>query len=148
MSRRIVFPILMTLLLISFSHAGAAEDNFSIMKAGEKGFFNMGPAVGDVTSENDEDIKKEVLKFDYSIFNGSIIGVWTKSFPSNFTADMVDAVKVGVKVPNPEQLRQVSVKLEIKGESGIQVIPVHLGPGWNYLRGTVEWNKIGKLKER
>ncbi|MDP2929910.1 MAG: hypothetical protein Q8O01_07640, partial [Candidatus Omnitrophota bacterium] len=147
MSRRIVFPILMILLLISFPHAGAAEDNFSIMRAGEKGFFNMGPAVGDVTSEEDEDTKKEVLKFDYSIFNGSIIGAWTKSFPANFTADMIDAVKFGVKVPDPEQLRQVSVKLEIKGESGTQTIPLHLSSGWNYLRGTVEWNKIGKLKE-
>lgn len=147
MSRRFIFPILIIILLISFSTAGAAENRFSIMQADEKGFFNMGPAVGDVTSENDEDIDKEVLKFDYSIFNGSIVGLWTKSFPENFTGEMVDAVKFGVKVPDPEQLRQVSVKLEIKGENGVQNIPIHLKPGWNYLRGAVEWNKIGKLKE-
>ncbi|MCX5666839.1 MAG: hypothetical protein NTY34_00780, partial [Candidatus Omnitrophica bacterium] len=148
MSRRFVFPILMVLLLISFSASSeAAEDRFSILQAGEKGFFNMGPAVGDVTSEPDEDAKKDVLKFDYSIFNGSIIGVWTKNFPANFTADMVDAVKFGVKVPDPKQLRQVTVKLEIKGESGVQTIPIRLLQGWNYLRAAVEWNKIGKLKE-
>ena len=142
-----MLPILMTLLLVSFSAAGAAEDNFSIMQAGEKGFFNMGPAVGDVTSENDDDAKKEVLKFDYSIFNGSIIGLWTKNFPSNLTANAVDAVRIGVKVPDPEQLRQISVKLEIKGEDGIQNIPLHLESGWNYLRESIEWNKIGALKE-
>jgi cyclic beta-1,2-glucan synthetase len=147
MSKRFIFPILIVLLFISFSCANAAQENFSITKAGEKGFFNMGPAVGDVTSENDQDNKKDVLKFDYSIFNGSIIGVWTKTFPDNFTADMVDAVKVGVKVTNPEQLRQVSVKLEIKGENGTQNIPLRLGSGWNYVHSTVEWNKIGKLKE-
>ncbi|MFA5256183.1 MAG: hypothetical protein WC419_05775, partial [Candidatus Omnitrophota bacterium] len=147
MSKRFIFPILIILSLISFSSIEAAEDRFSILQAGEKGFFNMGPAVGDVTPENDEDANKDVLKFDYSIFNGSIVGVWTKSFPSNFAADMVDAVKFGVKVPDPEQLRQVSVKLEIKGESGVQVVPIHLESGWNYLRAPVEWNKIGKLKE-
>lgn len=147
MSRRCIFPIIMVFLLISFSAAWAAEDHLSIMQAGEKGFFNMGPAVGDVTSEKDVDAKKDVLKFDYSIFNGSIIGVWTKSFPANFTADTVDAVKISVKVPKEEQLRQVSVKLEIKGESGTQTIPLHIGTGWNYLRSPVEWNKIGKLKE-
>ncbi|MDO8536551.1 MAG: hypothetical protein Q7S30_06070, partial [Candidatus Omnitrophota bacterium] len=147
MSKRFIFPILIIMSLISFSAAGAAEDHFSILQAGEKGFFNMGPAVGDVTSEKDEDAKKDVLKFDYSIFNGSIIGVWTKAFPDNFKSDMVDAVKVGVKVPNPEQLRQVSVKLELKGANGTQNIPLHLEPGWNYLRGAVDWNKIGKLQE-
>jgi len=147
MSRRLILPIIMISLFISLSAAGAAEDNFSIMQAGEKGFFNMGPAVGDVASERDEEANKDVLKFDYSIFNGSIIGAWTKSFPSNFTADMVNAVKVGVKVPDLEQLRQVSVKLELKGETGTQNIPIHLEQGWNYLRAAVEWNKIGKLKE-
>jgi len=148
MSRRFILPILMALLSISFFNSSeAAEDHFNIMQAGEKGFFNMGPAIGDVTAENDEEAKKDVLKFDYSIFNGSIIGVWTKSFPSNFTSDMIDAVKIGVKVPDPEQLRQISVKLEIKGGNGTQNIPLHLGPGWSYLRETVEWNKIGKLEE-
>ena len=46
MSRRFIFPIIAMLILISFSAASAAEDRFSILQAGEKGFFNMGPAVG------------------------------------------------------------------------------------------------------
>ncbi len=147
---RLSAPVILIILSVVFvSFAGAAEDqtHFSILQAKEKGMFNIGPAVGDVVTEPEESAKKNVLKFDYSIFNGSIAGVWTKAFPSDIKADVVDAVRFGVKVPDPEQLRQVSVKLEIKGEKAVQVIRIGTEPGWTYSRAAVDWNKIGVLRE-
>ncbi len=146
--------LLLTAVFIPLSAAsddGGGEtgkaSTFSIVEAGEKGSFNMGPAVGDVVVERDESVNKGVLKFDYTIFSGSIIGVWTKSFPSDFRSGVVDAVKVGARISNPDQLRQISVKLEIKGKNAVQNIPMRLEKGWGYCLEPVDWNRIGGLNE-
>lgn len=149
--KRFSLTAILAIFAVSFALTAYAAENssrtFSILQAGEKGMFNIGPAVGDVTSEPDEDAKKDVLKFDYSIFNGSIVGVWTKTFPTEINASVVDAVKFAVKVPEAAQLGQVSVKLEIKGENAVQVVRVSLERGWNHFRSPVDWNKIGTLRE-
>ena len=49
---------------------------FSILEAGENGSFNMGPAMGDVVPETDKELNKKVFKFDYTIYSGSIVGLW------------------------------------------------------------------------
>ncbi|MDD5427843.1 MAG: hypothetical protein PHI58_01220 [Candidatus Omnitrophica bacterium] len=120
---------------------------FSILEAGEKGMFNMGPAMGDVTGEREELIDKNILKFDYTIYGGAIAGVWTKSFPSRFSPKMVDAVRASVKASTPEQLKQVSVKLEIKGKGTMQAIPMRLTKDWSYINEAVDWDRIGPLNE-
>ena len=50
-------------------------------------------------------------------------------------------------MPTPEQLRQISVKLEIKGEGGVQTIPLNLKQGWSFMQEAVDWDRIGKLTE-
>ncbi|MDO8525220.1 MAG: hypothetical protein Q7S07_01885, partial [Candidatus Omnitrophota bacterium] len=148
--------VIVSIILFAAASSHAAErkpsvltdpTGFSILEAGEKGMFNMGPAMGDVNSEREEYLNKNVLKFDYTIFNGAIAGVWTKSFPSKFGPKAVDAVRVGVRVPTAEQLSQVSVKLEIKGKDTMQSIPLRLEQGWVYAREAVDWNRIGPLNE-
>ena len=63
------------LTLIFISAASADQDRFSVvndptgfsvLEAGEKGMFNMGPAMGDVVSETEVIANKDVLKFDYT----------------------------------------------------------------------------------
>jgi len=120
---------------------------FSILEAEENGMFNIGPAIGGVNTENESSINKDVLKFDYTIFPGAIVGLWTKTYPEKFKKGEVDAVKAGVKVQNLGQLQEVTVKLEIKGDRGVQSAPVHLGLGWNYVKESVDWDRIGKLSE-
>ena len=127
--------------------AYAGPSSFSVMDADEKGVFNIGPAMGDAKRVFEKDAGKRVLSFDYQIFNGSIIGVWTKSFPPRIGPDAVDAARIGVKVPDPAQLGQVAVKIEIKGEKAMQSIPLRLEAGWNVAREPVNWSTIGKLKE-
>ena len=153
---RKILPILMILTAVFSCAAGADGDRssvvtdptgFSILEAGEKGMFNMGPAMGDVTTEREEFINKDVLKFDYTIFSGAIAGVWTKSFPTKLGAKLVDAVRAGVRVPTREQLSQVSIKLEIKGKDAVQTIPLHLEYGWIHVQEAVDWDRIGPLNE-
>ena len=90
---------------------------FSVLEAEERGTLGM----SGVNSEHEEYLNKNVLKFSYTI-SGAIDSVWANSFPSKFSAKAVDAVRIGVKVPASEQLRQISVNLEIKGKNGVQTI--------------------------
>lgn len=127
--------------------AGKDQAEFSITKAEENGMFNIGPAIGGVNTEMEASAGKNVLAFDYTIFPGAIVGLWTKSYPANFDKEHVDAVLAGVKVKDQSQLGQVTVKLEIKGDRGMQSAPVRVGPGWSYIRESVDWERIGKLSE-
>ncbi|MBM3254139.1 MAG: hypothetical protein FJZ16_07795, partial [Candidatus Omnitrophica bacterium] len=143
-----VASMLIVLTTISVTVEAAEERfSFSLLDAGEKGVFNIGPGQGKLTHATDEIIQKEILKFDYSVPGGSIIGVWTKGYPSTLRADTVDMVRAGVRVLNEDQIEQVSVKLEIKGAIDIQTIPLNLKPGWNSIRELINWNTIGSLKE-
>lgn len=141
----------MILVAILLSTVGLAQSDispsFSQLDADEIGVFNIGLALGGVLRSFDETAGKEVLEFDYSVPKGSIIGVWTGNYPPRMGRDAVDAVRIGVKVPSPDQLRQVSVKVEIKGTKAMQKIPLHLEAGWNYFREAIDWNMIGNLKE-
>ncbi|MBN2453133.1 MAG: hypothetical protein JXB40_02575 [Candidatus Omnitrophica bacterium] len=120
---------------------------FSILEAEENGMFNMGPAIAGVNSEMEESAGKEVLKFDYTIFPGAIVGLWTKNYPSKFQAGMVDAVRAGVKPQSAVELKEVTVKLEVKGDRAVQAVPMRLGPEWSYVQASVDWERIGKLTE-
>ena len=142
--------LISAILVVAFASSAHAADNrpiFSILDAKEKGTFNMGPAVGDVESKREESAGKEVLVFDYSIFKGAIIGVWTKTFPPGLRAGAVDAVRAGVRSKDDDQVDRISVKLEIKGSKDMQSIPLRLKKGWNYVHETINWNTIGELKE-
>lgn len=120
---------------------------FSILEAEENGMFNIGPAIGGVVSETDGSIKKDVLKFDYTIFPGAIVGLWTKTYPEKFNAEMVDAVRAGVKIPDVQQLKEITITLEIKGDRAVQKVPVRIAQGWSYVQASVDWARIGKLTE-
>jgi cyclic beta-1,2-glucan synthetase len=138
------------ILAVTVSSAHAAENDtvYNLLQAaGEKGSFNIGVALGDVTAEFDESVNKDVIKFDYTIYSNSIIGVWTKSFPPKLGPSTVDAVRFVVKVPTPQQVSQVAVKLELKGEGVMQTVPIPIKAGWNYGRAEIDWNRIGPLKE-
>jgi len=120
---------------------------YSILDAEEKGVFNIGPSKGSVTGVYDEDIAKDVWKFEYALPQGSVVGVWTKSYPSGLNADTADAARIGVKVLDPDQVNQASVKLEIKGTHNMQSIPLQLKAGWNSFKELINWNMIGDLTE-
>ncbi len=141
------FIIILLLFHVAVANSAIEKSHFSILDANKKGTFNIGLAVGSVFTIFDKDINKQVLKFDYSTFPKTMVGVWTKKYPSNLNRYEVDAIKVGVKVPYRKQLREISVELEIKGEKKCQTVPISLQAGWNFSHESIKWNKIGKLKE-
>ena len=141
-----ILTILVT-IFVSPKDINAEPSPFSILDARNKGVFNIGPGQGDVRSFFEETSQKNVLEFDYSIPKDSIIGVWTQSFPPNLNSSLVNGVKLGVKASNPEQINQVSVKVEIKGQNNVQKIPVDLKTDWSSLESPIHWDRIGILKE-
>ena len=146
-----VLTILLAAGIIAFNAFGkTTEENkfaFSHLDAGEEGVFNIGLALGGVFRSFDEETGEKVFKFDYSASKGSILGVWTKDYPSGMGRKAVDAVRAGVKVSDREQLKQVAVRLEIKGEKAMQKIPLRTKHGWSYAEEAIDWNVIGDLRE-
>ncbi|MBI4971229.1 MAG: hypothetical protein HZC17_05265 [Candidatus Omnitrophica bacterium] len=120
---------------------------FSLLDAGEKGVFNIGQSQGSIKNTFDETLDKDVWQFDYSVPVGSVVGIWTKSYHPDLNSFRADAVKIGVNVPKGEQLLEVSVKVEVKGTTGMQTIPLNLKSGRNSLREPISWGTIGQLTE-
>ena len=120
---------------------------FNIMAAQERGIFNIGQSQGSVDPVFDESLNKDILNFNYAIPKDTIVGVWTKEFPSDLNADAVNAVKIQIKVPENEQVKQISMKVEIKGTKEVQIIQPRLEPGWNAIEELIEWEMIGELRE-
>ncbi|MFH1414975.1 MAG: hypothetical protein ABIH89_02680 [Elusimicrobiota bacterium] len=137
----------LAVLCISPSAADEKPVSFGILDASGHGVFNIGPSQGTVERVHDENLKKDVLKFGYNAPKGSVIGVWTKGYPAELGVFSVNAVNIGVNVSAPAQLKQVSVKLEIKGTKDVQEIPLRLKSGWNSIQEAIDWEKIGLLEE-
>jgi cyclic beta-1,2-glucan synthetase len=121
--------------------------SYSLFDAGEKGVFNIGASKGTIAGFFNENLGKDVWAFEYSLPVASVVGIWTKSYPGDLDASAADAVHIGVQVPDANQLTQASVKLEIKGESGMQTIPLSLKPGSNLITERINWGTIGALTE-
>ncbi|OGR83510.1 MAG: hypothetical protein A2636_02480 [Elusimicrobia bacterium RIFCSPHIGHO2_01_FULL_64_10] len=125
----------------------AAPSFISLLDARERGVFTMGSSKGDLRKEYSPAVKRDVLRFEYSAPPGTAAGVWTKSFPARLGPRTAGSFRLGVRVPKASQLRDAAVLLEIKGTRVTQSVPLLLKPGWNYFRETIEWEKIGSLKE-
>lgn len=120
---------------------------YTQMDAGEKGVFNIGPSKGNIRTEFDEMARRDIWAFDYSLPQGSIVGVWSKSYPGDLGKDTADAVRIAVNVPEAKQLTEVAAKVEIKGENGVQTIPLELMAGQNIYNAAINWAIIGDLTE-
>ncbi len=142
-----VITILAALSISSGAAAVTCPSAFNIFSAAERGTFNIGLALGSVLPSFDEELGKDVLRFDYWASPGTMVGIWTKGYPAAVKADVVNAVKIGVKVSDPEQLQRISARLEFKGTRSMQKIPLNLKLGWNCIKDEISWNKIGELKE-
>ncbi len=145
-----IVALLTMLVALGGSAAGAtaASSSMSLLEdTSEKGVFNMGPGQGNAKRAFDAARQKDVLEFDYAVPKGSVIGVWSKGFPPALSAKTVDALRIGINVPNPDQLQQVALKMEVKGDRATQNIPLQLTAGWNTIQEPINWGLIGTLQE-
>ncbi len=120
---------------------------FNLLAAEQMGAFNIGPADGAVSKVSDPSLKKEVVMFGYTLPKGTTVGLWTKKYPKNFSADISNAVRPSVKTSNGKQSDDISVTVEIKGSKEVQAIPFTLGLGWNSMEEMIDWDKIGSFRE-
>ena len=151
LGRTLVFLLIVFLTACGCSLPGTAQaadpDAYDLLDSGQHGALNIGESQASVERAFDSGLGKDVLKLDYSVPKGSAAGVWTKGYPAELARDVIDIVSVGVKVADAQQASQISVKLEVKGTTATQTIPLELCPGWSQMRQRVEWDRIGDLAE-
>ena len=147
--RLIAAPLLTIFIAIGVRAPGAtaAPVSVSLIDVDEKGVFNMGPGQGRISRASDDAVPHDVVQFNYAFPKSSVIGVWSKSFPRDLSRKTVEAIQIRVKVPQTDQTRQISVKVEVKGANAVQNIPLRLHPGWNTARELINWGTIGDLRE-
>ncbi|MDP8263102.1 MAG: hypothetical protein P9M13_07355 [Candidatus Ancaeobacter aquaticus] len=154
---KLIFPAIMLLigaLVVACAHAqnleseqNKSQPSYTIMDAEKRGGFDIGPAVSGVTTTFAQDLLRDVVKFDFAASPKSYTGVFTKGYPQTLNASSADAVTIGIKAKESELIKQVAVKIEIKGPRGIQTVPILLKNGWNYTRVPINWDGIGSLSE-
>jgi cyclic beta-1,2-glucan synthetase len=141
----LAFSTLLTLLGAATGHAASPAIHLS--DAAEQGAFNEGAAQVAVSRVFDPTVGGDVVQLDYRLPRGMAAGFWAKAFPERLRPDSFELVRLGLKTADPNQSRQIAVRVEIKGTVGIQQIPLHLQPSWTFLEETVDWQKIGTLTE-
>ena len=124
-----------------------ARSSFGLLDAGDKGVLTFGEAKGNITFSFDEEAKKDVYDLGYTLTPGSSLNVWTKKFPADLTAAQVNTLRIGLRSLDPAQLNQIAIRLEVIGAANTQVIPLGLKPGWNSVQKSIDWDRIGELRE-
>ena len=124
----------------------SSSPSVNLLSAHERGVSGEGLSKGTAVPTFDEIIKKDVLEFDYSV-EGSTVNVWAKNFPPEINKETAGTALIQVRIPNVEQLSQVSLNVELKGSGGIQNIPLALKRGWNSFTEAIDWNAVGTLSE-
>ena len=122
--------------------------SIGLSEAAEQGTFNVGTAQRVVARVPDPAAGGEVLKLTYTIPAGTTAGVYAKCFPRRAASGSHRPRASGCqgRAP-PEQGRQVTAAIEIKGSAGLQRIPLELQPDWHPVEQTIDWPAIGAVKE-
>jgi cyclic beta-1,2-glucan synthetase len=129
-----------------FSLAGE-QGAIRLSEAGEQGTFNVGNAHAAVAHVPGPAGDGEILKLEYTIAPGAAAGLYAKKLPGRFDSEHIDVVRVGVKTNSPEEARQVSAYLELKGTAGVQRVAMDIHPQWAFAEAMVNWSAIGVLNE-
>lgn len=143
------FLFVCALFIVTSSVTTFALDttSFNLLDAGQRGAFNVGDANAEATFEFDAALGRDVLKIDAAISPSAAAGIWFKDFPAELNAQTADIVEFGARVDDPDILGRISANIELKGDSGIQVIKLPAGVDWLFVQELIDWNRIGDLKE-
>jgi cyclic beta-1,2-glucan synthetase len=124
----------------------ATDDSVHLLDAREQGTFNIGSSRCALRREMGPD-GHMALAIDYTAPLGTVVGVWSKSFPTGLRADGIDMVRASATAVNPEQFHQVALAVEIKGTTGIQRLPLRTGPEGCLFDAPVHWQSVGTISE-
>ena len=78
--RRAALALAIALSAVSAANASQSE-RFTIRDAKACGVFNIGQSQGELSRPTDPDLDKEVVRLDYTLPAGTMVGVWAKEFP-------------------------------------------------------------------
>ena len=135
-------------VVVSGTLSAAAEDvSILLAAAAEQGTLNVGAAHAVATRVASPDAGIDYLKLDYMIPPGTAAGIYAKAFPTALRADQIDVVRLAVKAEEPDQARQITAAIEIKGTAGLQRIPLEIRADWIPVEQTIDWPVIGTVKE-
>ena len=135
-------------VVVSGTLSAAAEDvSILLAAAAEQGTFNVGAAHAVATRVASPDAGIDYLKLDYMIPPGTAAGIYAKAFPAALRADQIDVVRLAVKAEEPDQARQITAAIEIKGTAGLQRIPLEIRSDWIPVEQTIDWPVIGTVRE-
>ena len=135
-------------VVVSGTLTAAAEDvSILLAAAAEQGTFNVGAAHAVATRVASPDAGIDYLKLDYMIPPGTAAGFYAKAFPAVLRADQIDVVRLAVKAEEPDQARQITAAIEIKGTAGLQRIPLEIRSDWIPVEQTIDWPVIGTVRE-
>jgi len=123
------------------------RSSYNLQDAQEKGAVGVGLAKGSLTSTYDEAVDKDIQEIDYSLAEDSAVNFWAKGFPKEMGPETVNTVKIGLRLPETDQINQIGVKLILKGAHGSQNISLHLKSGWNSIQEFIDWDTIGNLQQ-
>jgi cyclic beta-1,2-glucan synthetase len=123
-----------------------AEAKFNLSRASGKGVFNIGPSKGMLVSASDS-TRPSAVRLTYEAPANTYVGVWTKGYPADVKADVVNVIKAYAKFDKPEQAQEISVALEVKGDKDVQRVTLPLQAGWGATDSLIDWDRVGKLRE-
>lgn len=150
---RLVWPLTLMLMALVASAASpvppatATERTIRLADAAEMGTFNVGSAESSFRRLVAPDVSREVLRLDFNLPPGTAAGLWAKRFPEGFRPDQIDVVKPAVRIGELSPIDSLVVELQIKGETGIQKIPLELRKDWTFREQPMDWKAIGNLTE-
>jgi hypothetical protein len=93
----------------------------------------------------DAGLQRNVLQLDFDAPENSVVGVWSKGYP-DLSAATANSVTISVKTSDAAP-GNVTVFLEVKGDKGLQRIPVPLKTGWATSETALDWARIGTFSE-
>ena len=71
-----------------------------------------------------------------------------RHFPPTCARISIDLVRAGRQGrTSPDQARQITAAIEIKGTAGLQRIPLEIRSDWIPVEQTIDWPAIGTVKE-
>ncbi len=125
----------------------SARTFFGLLDASAKSVSGVGASKGSINFSFDDEARKDVYDFAYTFVEGNPITISTKNFPEDLKSTHVNTIEIGFRALEARQLREVSTKVELVGASATQDFALGIKPGWNTIRKTIDWQKLGDLKE-
>ncbi len=148
---------LVTLILASVSialgacayamHPRSGSETFRLIETREQGTFTVGAARSSFAHSSEQTIEASYMTMAFAVPAGTSAGVWMRAFPDSLRSGSTDVARIRLRYIGDNPARELAAVLELKGNRGIQRIPLPLLSGLSTTEELLDWRTIGQLKE-